>query len=199
MWISNALIPVLRLIIGVTARWESEPDLTRQRIYFANHTSHMDTLAIMAALPAQARRDVKPVAAKDYWGKTRFRAYIAQRGLNAVLIDRAPQVGQNVLEPIMDVVRAGHSIIIFPEGTRSSQALPGPFKSGLFRLAEAFPEVDLVPVYLENLHRSMPKGKHVPLPILCTIRIGKPIVRIAGEAKPEFLDRAREAVVRLAQ
>lgn len=199
MWISNALIPLLRLIIGVTARWESEPDLTRQRIYYANHTSHMDTLAIIAALPAQARRDVKPVAAKDYWGKTRFRAYVAQRGLNAVLIDRAPQPGQNVLEPIMGVVRAGHSIIIFPEGTRSSQALPGPFKSGLFRLAQAFPDVDLVPVYLENLHRSMPKGKHVPLPILCTIRIGKPIVRIPDEGKPEFLERAREAVVRLAQ
>lgn len=199
MWISNALIPILRLIIGVTARWESEPDLTRQRIYYANHTSHMDTLAIIAALPAQARRDVKPVAAKDYWGKTRFRAYVAQRGLNAVLIDRAPQPGQNVLEPIMGVVRAGHSIIIFPEGTRSSQALPGPFKSGLFRLAQAFPDVDLVPVYLENLHRSMPKGKHVPLPILCTIRIGKPIVRIPDEGKPEFLERAREAVVRLAQ
>jgi 1-acyl-sn-glycerol-3-phosphate acyltransferase len=199
MWISNALISVLRLLIGVTARWESEPDLTRQRIYFANHTSHMDTLAIMAALPAQARRNVKPVAARDYWGKNRFLAYIAQQGLNAVLIDRVPQPGQNVLTPIMDVVRAGHSIIIFPEGTRSCQALPGPFKSGLFRLAEAFPDVDLVPVYLENLHRSMPKGKHVPLPILCTIRIGQPIERIDDEDKAAFLERAHNAIVRLAQ
>lgn len=199
MWISSALISVLRLLIGVAARWESEPDLSRQRIYFANHTSHMDTLAIMAALPAQARRNVKPVAARDYWGKNRFLAYIAQRGLNAVLIDRAPQAGQNVLTPIMDVVEAGHSIIIFPEGTRSCQALPGPFKSGLFRLAEAFPGVDLVPVYLENLHRSMPKGKHVPLPILCTIRIGQPIERIDGEDKAAFLERARNAIVRLAQ
>ncbi|WP_040260661.1 lysophospholipid acyltransferase family protein [Pseudomonas massiliensis] len=199
MWISSALISVLRLLIGVTARWENEPDLSRQRIYFANHTSHMDTLAIMAALPAQARLNVKPVAARDYWGKNRFLAYIAQRGLNAVLIDRTPQAGQNVLAPIMGVVEAGHSIIIFPEGTRGCQALPGPFKSGLFRLAEAFPGVDLVPVYLENLHRSMPKGKHVPLPILCTIRIGQPIERIDGEDKTAFLERARNAIVRLAQ
>ncbi|MFJ4197263.1 lysophospholipid acyltransferase family protein [Pseudomonas sp. NPDC089534] len=199
MWISNALISLLRFLIGVTARWESPPDLTRQRIYFANHTSHMDTLAIIAALPAQARRDVKPVAAADYWGKNRFLSYISQTVLNAVLIERNPAPGSNVLEPIFDVVRAGHSIIIFPEGTRSTQPLPGPFKSGIFRLAETFPEVDLVPIYLENLHRSMPKGKHVPLPIICTIRIGDPLPRLAGEEKQAFLERARDAIVRLSK
>lgn len=199
MWISNALISVVRFLIGVSARWESPPDLSRQRIYYANHTSHMDTLAIIAALPPEARHNVKPVAAKDYWGKNRFLSYVSQKGLNAVLIERKPAAGENVLQPIMDVVGAGHSIIIFPEGTRSCQALPGPFKSGLHRLAEAYPDVDLVPVYLENLHRSMPKGKHVPLPILCTIRIGNPINRVDGETKPEFLERAREAIVRLAQ
>ncbi|MDO8406819.1 MAG: lysophospholipid acyltransferase family protein [Pseudomonas sp.] len=199
MWISNALISVLRFLIGVTARWESPPDLTRQRIYFANHSSHMDTLAIIAALPPEARVNVKPVAAADYWGKNKFLSYISQKGLNAVLIERNPAPGVNVLEPIFDVVRAGHSIISFPEGTRGSEALPGPFKSGLYRLAETFPEVDLVPIYLENLHRSMPKGKHVPLPIICTIRIGDPLPRISGEEKQVFLDRAREAIVRLSE
>ena len=116
-----------------------------------------------------------------------------------MLIERKPAAGENVLQPILDVVSAGHSIIIFPEGTRSCQALPGPFKSGLHWLAEAYPEVNLVPVYLENIHRSMPKGKHVPLPILCTIRIGNPIARIDGESKPEFLERARNSIVRLGE
>jgi len=199
MWISNALIAVLRFLIGVTARWESPPDLSRQRIYFANHTSHMDTLAIIAALPPEARVNVKPVAAADYWGKNAFLRYVSQKGLNAVLIERNPTAGQNVLEPIFDMVRAGHSIIIFPEGTRSNQPLPAAFKSGLFRLAESFPEVDLVPIYLENLHRSMPKGKHVPLPIICTIRIGNPLPRIASEDKQAFLERARDAIVRLSK
>ncbi|BCX67405.1 lysophospholipid acyltransferase family protein [Pseudomonas izuensis] len=199
MWISNALIAVLRLLIGVTARWEGPPDLSRQRIYYANHTSHMDTLAIIAALPPEARVNVKPVAAADYWGKNRFLSYISQQGLNAVLIERNPAPGTNVLEPIFDVVRAGYSIIIFPEGTRSTQALPGAFKSGLYRLGESFPDVDLVPIYLENLHRSMPKGKHVPLPILCTIRIGNPLQRIEGEDKQVFLERARDAIVRLSK
>ena len=199
MWISKLLIGFLRLLIGASARWESPPDLSRQRIYYANHTSHMDTLAIMAALPAEARVNVKPVAAADYWGKTPFRSYIALKGLNAVLIERKAAPGANVLEPIFDVVQAGHSIIIFPEGTRSAQPLPAEFKSGLYRLSERFPDVELVPIYLENLHRAMPKGKHVPLPILCTIRIGDPLPRIADEDKPTFLARAREAIVRLAQ
>lgn len=199
MWISNALIAVLRLLIGVTARWESPPDLSRQRIYFANHTSHMDTLAIIAALPHEARVNVKPVAAADYWGKNAFLSYLSQKGLNAVLIDRQPGTDKNALEPIFDVVRAGHSIIFFPEGTRSCQTLPGAFKSGLFRLSEAFPEVDLVPIYLENLHRSMPKGKHFPLPIICTIRIGNPLQKITGEEKQPFLERARDAIVRLSK
>lgn len=198
MWISNALIAFLRLLIGASARWESPPDLSRQRIYYANHTSHLDTLAIIAALPREARVNVKPVAAADYWGKNRFLAYISQKGLNAVLIDRHPETGKNVLEPIFEVVQAGHSIIFFPEGTRSAQSLPGEFKSGLYRMAERFPDVELVPIYLENLHRSMPKGKHVPLPILCTIRIGNPLPRITGEDKRTFLARARDAIVRLA-
>jgi 1-acyl-sn-glycerol-3-phosphate acyltransferase len=193
------LISALRAIIGVTARWESPPDLSRQRIYYANHTSHMDTLAILAALPPSARDNVKPVAAADYWGKTPFLSYLSQKGLNAVLIERKPAPGQNVLQPIMDVLASGKSIIFFPEGTRSTEALPGQFKSGLFRMAQGFPDVDLVPVYLENLHRAMPKGKHIPLPILCTIRIGDPIGRVEAEEVGDFLVRARDAIVRLAQ
>ena len=145
MWISNALISVLRFLIGVTARWESPPDLSRQRIYFANHTSHMDTLAIIAALPPEARKNVKPVAAADYWGKNRFLSYISQQGLNAVLIERNPEPGVNVLEPIFDVVRAGHSIIIFPEGNRNMGDDPLlPFKAGLYNIGKARPDVDLV-------------------------------------------------------
>jgi 1-acyl-sn-glycerol-3-phosphate acyltransferase len=197
MLISRVLISALRAIIGVTARWESPPDLSRQRIYYANHTSHMDTLAILAALPPSARDNVKPVA--DYWGKTPFLSYLSQKGLNAVLIERKPEPGQNVLQPIMDVLASGKSIIFFPEGTRSTEALPGQFKSGLFRMAQGFPDVDLVPVYLENLHRAMPKGKHIPLPILCTIRIGDPIERVEAEEVGDFLVRARDAIVRLAQ
>lgn len=199
MWISTLLISILRLLLGDSARFESTPDLSGQRIYFANHTSHIDTLAIMAALPKEARLNTKPLAAADYWGKNSFLRYIATRGLNSVLIDRQPKDGEDPLEPVLQAMAQGCSVIIFPEGTRRFQALPGEFKSGLYRLHKAFPQARLVPIYLDNLYRSMPKGKHVPLPIICTIRIGDPLAVVENEEKGDFLNRAREAVVRLAQ
>ena len=199
MWISTLLISILRLLLGASARFESTPDLSGQRIYFANHTSHIDTLAIMAALPKEARLNTKPLAAADYWGKNSFLRYIATRGLNSMLIDRQPKDGEDPLVPVLQAMAQGCSVIIFPEGTRRFQALPGEFKSGLYRLHKAFPQARLVPIYLDNLYRSMPKGKHVPLPIICTIRIGDPLAVVENEEKGDFLNRAREAVVRLAQ
>lgn len=199
MWISTLLISILRLLLGASARFESTPDLSGQRIYFANHTSHIDTLAIMAALPKEARLNTKPLAAADYWGKNSFLRYIATRGLNSMLIDRQPKDGEDPLEPVLQAMAQGCSVIIFPEGTRRFQALPGEFKSGLYRLHKAFPQARLVPIYLDNLYRSMPKGKHVPLPIICTIRIGDPLAVVENEEKGDFLNRAREAAVRLAQ
>ena len=199
MWISTLLISILRLLLGASARFESTPDLSGQRIYFANHTSHIDTLAIMAALPKEARLNTKPLAAADYWGKNSFLRYLATRGLNSMLIDRQPKDGEDPLVPVLQAMAQGCSVIIFPEGTRRFQALPGEFKSGLYRLHKAFPQARLVPIYLDNLYRSMPKGKHVPLPIICTIRIGDPLAVVENEEKGDFLNRAREAVVRLAQ
>lgn len=198
MWISSILISTLRLLIGVNARWEREPNFDKQCIYFANHTSHMDTLAIMSALPKVARRVTKPVAAADYWGKNKLLAFISQKGLNAVLIERNQKIGEQALLPVIEAISAGHSVIIFPEGTRSSEALPSTFKSGIYKLHQQFPEVELVPVYLENFHRAMPKGKKVPLPILCTIRIGVPMEKMVGEEKGAFLERARNEIIRLA-
>ncbi|HCJ29734.1 MAG TPA: 1-acyl-sn-glycerol-3-phosphate acyltransferase [Pseudomonas sp.] len=199
MWISSLLISILRLLLGASARFESTPGLSGQRIYFANHTSHIDTLAIMAALPKRMRLNTKPLAAADYWGKNKFLRYMATRGLNSVLIDRQSKEGQDPLEPVRQVMEQGCSVIIFPEGTRRFQALPGEFKSGLYQLHKAFPQARLVPIYLDNLYRSMPKGKHVPLPIICTIRIGDPLAIIQNEEIGDFLSRARDAVVRLAE
>ena len=97
------------------------------------------------------------------------------------------------------MLEAGQSIIIFSEGTRGPERLPSPFKSGLYRLAQRFPDVELIPVYLDNLHRSMPKGTFLPVPLICTVRFGAPLPRIAGEDKSAFLERARNAVIELAK
>jgi 1-acyl-sn-glycerol-3-phosphate acyltransferase len=193
------LVGLTRALVGASARWIGCGPSDEQRIYFANHSSHIDTLAIWAALPPQLRAHTRAVAARDYWGGGGIRRFIAERGFNAVFIERVAQNREgDPLLPLYAALERGDSLIIFPEGTRGTEALPGPFRSGLFHLAQHFPTVNLIPVYLENLHRAMPKGARVPVPLICTARFGAPLPRLAGEQKDAFLERARSAVVALA-
>ncbi len=199
MWLSNLLIGLVRLLVGAYPRWIGCTPSKAQRIYFANHSSHLDTLALWSALPHELRARTRPVAAKDYWGKSALRRYVALKGFNAVFIERTRE-GRTAdpLQPLIEALDRGDSLIIFPEGTRRAQAFPGPFKSGLYNLAMRFPEVELVPVYLENLHRSMPKGSFFPLPLICSIRFGAALTRTPEGNKDVFLERARQAVMEMA-
>lgn len=194
------IVWLVRTLVGAYPRWIGSAPSANQRIYFANHTSHMDTVVLWSALPKSLRANTRPVAAKDYWGGGGLRTQIAQDELNVVMIDRARADREaDPLDPLRDALEHGFSLIIFPEGTRAAQMLPGPFKSGLYHLATEFPQVELVPVDLENLHRSMPKGALLPVPIICTVRFGAPIALREGESKEQFLERARAAVIALAQ
>lgn len=197
------LCSLVRIAVGAYPEG-SVPGGHSQRLLFANHTSHLDTLTLLAALSLRARQRTRPVAARDYWCKGPLRKWVAEKVLNVVFIDRVrPQAPgdtatQDPLEPLYEALRRGDSLIFFPEGTRRAEGLPGPFKSGLYHLAQAFPDVQLTPVYLENLHRVLPKGAVLPLPLINRVRFAKPMERVADEPKSVFLERAREAVCALA-
>ncbi len=194
--IAEILFFLTRFLVGGHARWQgSEPD-GRVRIYFANHASHLDTILLWAALPKWLRKTTHPVAAKDYWGTSALKRFIAIKVLNCVLIER--ERSADPLAPLREVLERGESLIIFPEGTRRQERLPAAFKSGLFHMARAFPDVQLIPVYLENLARAYPKGAIIPAPISCAVRFGPELERIDGQAKPEFLKHAHDAVCALA-
>jgi 1-acyl-sn-glycerol-3-phosphate acyltransferase len=195
--IATAIVAATRLLVGGQGIWVGCAPSAEQRIYFANHSSHLDTILVWAAMPPELRRRVRPVAAADYWGKGRIQRRIALGVLNAVLIERQAR-GSNPLAPLEAALAAGDSLIFFPEGTRGTGEAPAAFKPGLFHLAKAFPHVGLVPVFLDNLRRALPKGSHLPVPLSCVARFGAPIGLEPGEAKPAFLDRARDAVVALA-
>ncbi|EJT01112.1 lysophospholipid acyltransferase family protein [Rhizobium sp. CCGE 510] len=196
--IRRLLVLFVRIMVGARSEWRGCAPDTRRRIYFANHNSHVDTVAVMAALPYQVRRLTHPVAARDYWGKNAFRRFIAEKGLRAVLIDRKPLPDSNPLAPIERLLEEGRSVLIFPEGTRSATEEIAPFRSGIYRLACRFPDVDLVPIHLDNLQRILPKGSMLIVPITCTARFGKPLRVEPGEGKDAFLARARAAVIELA-
>lgn len=195
--LSSLLVGFVRLLVGASPRWQGVAPASEQRIYFANHCSHLDSVALWSALPRQLRQHTRAVAARDYWGGNWLKRWVARRGLNALLIDRKLG-GQDALEPLLAALREGESLILFPEGTRGSERLPGPFKSGLFHLARQYPQAQLIPVYLENLNRAMPKGRRLPVPFICTVRFGEPLAQVEGEDKAVFLERAHRAVVELA-
>jgi len=186
---------VARLITGAQGHWRGCPPKAEQRIYFANHQSHLDWVLIWAALPHDLRATTRPIAARDYWTKTPFKKWLTSKVFNAVYVARQRTADEDPLEPLVEALKAGDSLVIFPEGTRSAKGEPMPFKSGLFHLAEQFPQVPLVPAWIDNVQRVMPKGEVVPVPILCSVTFGAPMLLQAGEDKRAFLDRAREAVL----
>ena len=191
------LLGLIRVLTGAQARWQGCPPKAEQRIYFANHQSHADLVLMWAALPAELRSITRPIAAKDYWTKTPFKKWLTTSVFNAIYVDRVKTTDQDPLEPLIDALENGDSIILFPEGTRGNQDEPQSFKSGLFNLALKFPHVVLVPAWINNVQRVMPKGEVVPVPILCSVTYGAPITIEAGEDRAHFLTRARQVVMDL--
>ena len=257
------LLGVIRLLTGAQARWYGCPPKAEQRIYFANHQSHVDLVMIWAALPEELRSITRPIAARDYWANTPFKRWITTEVFNAIYVERGagtprpespapveqaaaanrrmptervePSLdpvrvpvrvpvpipalttaavqqplaladaeasgttpeGPDPMAPLVEALRSGDSIIIFPEGTRGHTGEPQKFRSGLFTLAQLFPDVVLVPAWIDNVQRVMPKGEIVPVPILCSVTFGAPIRLEAGEERRPFLDRARGAVLAL--
>jgi len=191
------LTAIARLITGAQGHWKGVPPKAEQRIYFANHQSHLDWVLIWAALPRDLRATTRPIAARDYWTSSPFKRWLTSEVFHAVYVNRQRSDEQDPLEPLAEALKHGDSLVIFPEGTRNNQGEPQPFKSGLYHLAQQFPGVQLIPAWIDNVQRVMPKGEVVPVPILCTVTFGAPIALGADEDKRSFLERARAAVVGL--
>jgi 1-acyl-sn-glycerol-3-phosphate acyltransferase len=186
-----------KLLSGTNVRWmDAQPD-TCQRVYFANHTSHLDALVLWSCLPRELRTVTRAVAARDYWEGGPVRRHIA-RSFNVLLIDRENiKVHQSPVEMMIREIGKRYSLIVFPEGGRNTGEDMGEFKSGLYYLAKKRPDLELVPVYMENLSRVLPRGEVLPVPLLSCITFGPPMWLEAGEPKIHFLSRARQAVRRL--
>ena len=188
---------VARILTGARARWQGCAPVADQRVYFANHTSNLDFVLLWASLPDDLRRRTRPVAGRDYW-KGGLREWLASRVFRAVLIERRTVTrDSNPLTPMLDTLRGGESLIIFPEGTRNPDGEVNSFRPGLFHIAKALPEIQLVPVFIENLNRVLPKGEILPVPMLCSVTFGEPLRLAQGEMKPDFLTRARDAMLAL--
>lgn len=199
-WLArNILLLLAKIVSGVSVRWVGcRPDEDCQRIYIANHTSHLDGIVIWAALPREIRMKTRLVAAQDYWLGGPIRRFLALKVLNVILVDRENvSKRNNPLYHMLDEMGDKYSIIIFPEGGRSTTGVVGEFKSGVYYLVKKKPELELIPVYLDNMNRILPKGVLLPVPLLSRVLFGSPIWYEHNESKDAFLIRARECVLQL--
>ncbi|HEX3068672.1 MAG TPA: lysophospholipid acyltransferase family protein [Thermoanaerobaculia bacterium] len=198
--VAKGVVGIARILAGGNVRRVGFTPDDRQRIYFVNHSSHLDFVLVWAALPPRLRSMTRPVAAKDYWDKPGLRRYLGVKVFNAVLVERNPTAGSpNAIDVLLDGLGDKHSLIIFPEGTRGDGTTIASFKSGLYRLGKARPDVDLIPSYINNVNRVLPKGEFVPVPMLASVSFGEPMHVGEDEDKNAFLDRARNAILELRQ
>jgi len=204
MTIASRLVAMLvtgfaRAVTGVRPEWRGCEPSPGRRVYFANHASHGDFVLIWTVLPVHLRRLTRPVAARDYWGGGGLTGFVGREVFNAVLIDRTPASDRpHPIEHLKSVLAEGSSLIFFPEGTRNTtEEILLPFKSGLYHLARGDTETEFVPVWIDNLSRVMPKGKLLPIPLLCSVTFGAPLQLGPDETKDAFLDRARAALLDL--
>ena len=198
MWLESVFTGLVRIWSGATVRSADTPRGAHPRIYYANHSSHLDLPVIRAVFDGEARAQLRPAAAADYWGATPFRRWVAGNLLNAVFIERRHVTrASNPIPALAERLREGEDVLIFPEGTRGDAGAPAEFKSGLWHLSRAVPEAELVPVWLEHAARSMPKGECIPLPLLCAVSFGAPLRAGAADDREAFLTEARSALLAL--
>jgi 1-acyl-sn-glycerol-3-phosphate acyltransferase len=198
--LANALASTARLVSGAKPIWKGCEPADGRRVYFANHTSHLDAVVLWSCLPPSLRANTRPVAARDYWQHGRVRPYLAAHVFKALLIDRVPAAdgprGPSAIDLMLDALNES-SLILFPEGTRGRRDVVAPFRAGLWKIASERTDVDFVPVHLENLNRILPKGEVLPVPLLSRVTFGAPMRLDAGETRDAFLERARAAVAAL--
>lgn len=165
-------------------------------IFAANHHSHLDAGLLITSLPEEHRHRVFAAAAADYFFDSRVKATASALVLNAIPIERS-KVGRRSADQAAELLDAGWSMVIFPEGGRSPDGWGHPFRGGAAYLANRC-NVPVVPVHLAGTGRILPKGKNRPKPGRTVVTFGAPLVSGEGERSQAFADRIEAAVAALA-
>ena len=190
------LRPFFILFIGLRVRGREHLPARDPFILIANHSSHLDAASLLFLFPLSRLQRIRPVAARDYFERNAVVSWLSHTFFNILPIARkAITQEDNPVEEMRRALERGESLILFPEGTRGSGPDPAPFHSGIARLLEHAPGVPVVPAYLVNLGRSLPKGEVLPVPFFAEIRLGPPL-QPAG-TRGEVLKRLEAAVADL--
>ena len=168
----------LKIFIGLKYNNRNVLKKKKQFILIANHNSHMDTMAIMSSVPSRYIHRVHPIAAADFFGGSKLKEKLMRYMVNATLIPRKRAESKQEVDPIQvmsNLIEKGRSIIVYPEGSRGVPGVMTDFKKGIGYLINKHPHIDVVPVYLDGIHKTLPKGKNLILPYNCKIIFGDTI------------------------
>ncbi len=185
--------PFMKIFIGLRVYGRQNLPKCHPFIIVANHSSHLDTLSLLSIFPIKDLSKIQPVAAGDYFDRNKLISFLTHRLFNILTIPRSGITrDNNPVEIMKKVIDQGKSLIIFPEGTRSLNGEIGHFRPGIAHLVKEIPDLKLIPVFLANMGRSLPKGEYLPIPFFCEIVIGEPQL-LQGE-KPEMIQALENAV-----
>jgi 1-acyl-sn-glycerol-3-phosphate acyltransferase len=165
-------------------------------VFAANHHSHVDAGLLITSLPEPHRHQVFAASAADYFFKTRLTSAAAALALNAIPIERA-KVTRRSADQSAELIDAGWSMVIFPEGGRSPDGWGQPFKGGAAYLAIRC-HVPVVPVHLQGTGRILPKGAKSIKPGRSVVTFGRPLYPVEGESSQKFAARLHREVEALA-
>ncbi|MGD2069433.1 MAG: 1-acyl-sn-glycerol-3-phosphate acyltransferase [Gemmatimonadota bacterium] len=199
--------PFLQLAFGVHVEGREHLEGLDRFILVANHNSHLDVLLLFHILPVRHLRRTHPVAAYEYFSRSRALLWLLDRLLEPVWIVRgggrppasAPRTAAaevDALEGMRMRLAEGHSLVIFPEGTRGAAGRMTPFKTGVGRLAADFPDVPVVPVFLSGPERALPRSSLLLLPVWNLVTVGPP--RLFAGNPGDFTAEVEGAVRELA-
>jgi 1-acyl-sn-glycerol-3-phosphate acyltransferase len=167
----------LKLFVGVKFQNARFLLAEKQFIIVANHNSHLDTLTILASLPSKIISKVKPVAAQDHFGSTKFKEKLSNYFINTLLIQRKRDKDNIENDPIHKMIKAldnGYSLILFPEGTRGTPEVQQPLKPGIGYVLSERPSVKYVPAFMKGMGKAMPKDDNLIVPYNSSLVYGPP-------------------------
>jgi len=191
------LKPLMRTALNLEVQGAEMLDRRGPAIVIANHNSHVDTAVLLAAFPTSRINRVRPVAAADYFLRNRLLRWFSTRIVGILPLNRRHTSDTDPLSGAGDSLAAGEILVMFPEGSRGQPGVLGDFKSGVARLARRYPDIPVLPVWLDGCDRVMPKGRRLPRPTPCRAAVGRPLFIRPGETSPEFLMRLRASMIGL--
>jgi 1-acyl-sn-glycerol-3-phosphate acyltransferase len=165
-------------------------------IFAGNHHSHLDTPVVLTSIPEPWRHRVFVGAAADYFFRTRITSAASALVIGAIPIERS-KVTRRSADQAAELIDAGWSMLIFPEGGRSPDGWGQPFRGGAAYLSSRC-DVPVVPLHIEGTARILRKGAKLPAPANVRVTYGVPLLPADGESATRFAERIERSVAELA-